>query len=284
MKKILILGKSSYLGQSFFVWMKKYPLNYEVNIVSTRNYEWKKEDFSYYDVVVDFAGAAHIKKISNDMKPLFYSINRDLSIELGEYSKRNGVKHFIFFSSMNVYGDYCENITDRNAANPMSFYGDSKLQGDIGLHKLADNNFIVASIRPPFVYGKGCSGNYRIISQIAKKIPVFPRFSNKKSMIYIDNLCEFVRLIIDDVRGGVFTPQNKELVSTSVLVKEISKNHRHKIFFTNFFNWSIILGNIFCRKIRRAFGDDYYSLEISDYYDFKYCVVDFEETIRRTEM
>ncbi len=97
MKKILILGKSSYLGQSFFVWMKKYPLNYEVNIVSTRNYEWKKEDFSYYDVVVDFAGAAHIKKISNDMKPLFYSINRDLSIELGEYSKRNGVKHFIFF-------------------------------------------------------------------------------------------------------------------------------------------------------------------------------------------
>ena len=106
---------------------------------------------------------------------------------------------------MNVYGDYSGHITDRSKTNPTSFYGDSKLQGDLGIQKLADDNFIVSILRPPFVYGKGCKGNYNKISKIAKMTPIFPYYQNKKSMIYIDNLCEFVRLIIDDKVGGIFT-------------------------------------------------------------------------------
>lgn len=204
MKNVLILGKNSYLGESLLKYLLKYPKNYNVDIVSTLNYEWKNVDFTNYDVVIDFAGIAHINNITPDMKDLFYSINRDLTIEIGEFAKANGVKHLIYFSSMNVYGDYCNNITDKTKVNPTSFYGDSKLQGDLGLEKLEDESFVVSHIRPPFVYGKGCSGNYNTISKIAKKVPIFPDFNNKKSMIYIDNLCEFVRLIINDEAGGGF--------------------------------------------------------------------------------
>ena len=75
------------------------------------------------------------------MKSLFYRVNRDLTIEIGKYAKEQGVKHFVYFSSMNVYGDNCERITDKNTENPTSFYGDSKLQGEIGLRKLEDKNF-----------------------------------------------------------------------------------------------------------------------------------------------
>lgn len=283
MKKVLILGAKSYLGESLFRWLGKYPTQYETSIVSTLNYEWKKADFSKYDTVVDFAGIAHINNITPEMKGLFYSVNRDLTIEIGQYAKEHGVKHLIYFSSMNVYGDYCDNIKDRTTVNPTSFYGDSKLQGDLGLEKLEDEHFKVAHLRPPFVYGKGCSGNYNSVSKIAKKTPIFPDFKNKKSMIYIDNLCEFVRLVIDNETNGYLTPQNKELVSTADLVREIAKANGHKVWFTKLFNWCIPIGNKLTRQIRRAFAEDCYAKELSDYFDWKYCVVDFEESVKKTE-
>ena len=240
-------------------------------------------DFREYDTVVDLAGIAHINNIRKSMEPLFYSVNRDLTIELGKHAKENGVKHFIFFSSMNVYGDRCDNITDRSATHPTSFYGDSKLQGDLGLRMLEDESFMVSSIRPPFVYGKGCKGNYNSISKIAKKTPIFPNYKNKKSMIYIDNLCEFIRLLIDKPESGYFTPQNKELVSTTDLVREIAMVAHHKAWFTKLFNWAVFVGNKISKLISRGFGNDNYALELSDYYDFEYCVVPFEKSIELTE-
>lgn len=283
MKRILILGKDSYIGENIYSWLSNFSEKYIVDICSTKNYEWKKMDFDKYNTVINCAGIAHINKIKEDMRDLFFLINRDLSIEIGEYAKANGVKHLIVFSSMNVYGDYCDNITDRQKTDAKSFYGQSKLEGDKGVQALEDKSFVVSCIRPPFVYGKGCKGNYNTISRIAKKTPVFPDFGNKKSMIYIDNLCEFIRRIIDDQIGGIYTPQNKELVSTTDLVRAISKENNHKIIYTKLFNWAIVIGNKMFRGIRRAFANDCYSMELSDYYDFEYCIVDFEESIRRVE-
>ena len=284
MKNIIILGKNSYLGESLYRWLQQYPDKYNVDIISTINYEWKKTDYSQYDTLVDFAGIAHINNITPDMKELFYSVNRDLTIEIGDFAKKHGIKHMIYFSSMNVYGDYCCNLKNRENVNPTSFYGDSKLQGDLGLDKLEDNSFHVAHIRPPFVYGKGCSGNYNSVSKIAKKLPVFPRYDNKKSMIYIDNLCEFVRLVIDTESYGIMTPQNKELVSTADLIKEISTTVKHGIWITRLFNWCIPLGMKISKQIRKAFINDFYELEMSDYFEFKYCIVDFKTSIKRTEL
>lgn len=284
MMNILIVGKDSYIGESLYTWIEKYSDKYDVDIISPINGAWKKADFSKYDTVVNLAGIAHIKNITEEMKDLFYSVNRDLSIEIASYAKNNGVKHFIIFSSMNVYGDYCECINDRNAENPTSFYGDSKLQGDIGIRKLEDNSFAVSYIRPPFVYGKNCTGNYNTISRIARKTPIFPTYKNKKSMIYIDNLCEFVRMTIDEKLVGVLTPQNKELVSTYELVREIARWHNKRILFTGLFNWTIKPAIRLTKTFRRAFANDCYVLNISNYWNYKYCVVSFEESIKRTEI
>ena len=283
MKKVLILGKDSYLGESLYAWLKKHPDSYEIDLAITKDGEWKKKNLANFDTVVNFAGIAHINNITPDLEGLFFSVNRDLAIEMCTWAKEHGVKHFIQFSSMNVYGDYCGVVTDRMKTNPTSFYGRSKLEGDEGIHKLADENFTVASIRPPFVYGKGCKGNYNTVRKLAMKLPVFPTFRNKKSMIYIDNLCEFIRLTIDAGAGGVFTPQNRELVSTSELVNEIAKNNQHKIIRTSIFNWSIPILMRITDLAKKAFIDDSYRLELSDYYDWKYCVVGFEDSIKKTE-
>ncbi len=284
MKRVVILGKSSYIGESLKKWLEGFPKQYDVQIVSTFGGKWKNADYSNVDTVVNFAGIAHINNISEDMKELFYSVNRDLAVEVGKFAKSQGVKQFVHFSSMNVYGDYCEHIIDVHSENPTSFYGDSKLQGDIGLNELEDDSFKVAYLRPPFVYGKGCKGNYNGISKIAQRTLIFPTYQNSKSMIYIDNLCEFVRLVIDNCSRGIFTPQNRELVSTSALVKEIATVHGKKIWFTDLFNWCIPIGIRLNRMIRKAFSNDCYDIEISNIFDNKYCVVDFKESIRRTEI
>lgn len=283
MKRILIIGKASYIGESLKMWLDQYPEKYKVDIVNPKNQEWKKADFSQYETVVNLAGIAHIKKITDGMRNLFYSVNRDLSIEIATWAKEHGVKHFIVFSSMNVYGDYCDRISNRNAEAPTSFYGDSKYQGDLGIRRLEDAHFLVAYMRPPFVYGRNCTGNYNSISRIAKKVPIFPTYKNMKSMIYIDNLCEFVRLVIDEAIGGILTPQNKELVSTADLVRMIAKVNNHRIWFTSLFNWAIKPACKFTKSFRRAFSDDCYDPELSVYFDNKYCIVSFENSIRVTE-
>ena len=284
MKRVLIIGENSYIGEALKKWLEKYPDDYQVQIVSSHENKWKRVDFAKFDTVVNSAGIAHINNITEDMRELFYSVNKDLSIEIATWAKNHKVEHFIFFSSMNVYGDYCEHIIDRFKTNPTSFYGDSKLQGELGIQKLSDQNFTVSILRPPFVYGKGCKGNYNKISKIAKITPVFPNYRNKKSMIYVDNLCEFVRLIIDDKAGGIFTPQNKELVSTADLVREIAKCNQHNVWFTGLFNWSIKPACMLARFARRAFADDCYDMSLSDYYEFKYCIVNFADSIKRTEI
>ena len=146
-----------------------------------------------------------------------------------------------------------------------------------------DESFVVSYVRPPFIYGKGCKGNYNTIRKIALKIPCFPTYKNRKSMIYIDNLCEFVRLVIDAKLGGILTPQNKEIVSTSDLVREIAKCHNKKIWFTGLFNWMIKPVCRIVKNARKAFTDDCYVPELSAYWDNKYCVVNFEESIKLTE-
>lgn len=282
-KRVLIIGKGSYLGESLKKWLDRRPDRYHAEMASPLNQAWREADFAGADTVVDFAGIAHVNRPPGEMKPLFYAVNRDLTGELGRHAKERGVRHFVYFSSMNVYGDGCQCVRDRGAERPGSFYGDSKLQGDRELEKLEDGDFVVAHIRPPFVYGKGCTGNYGAISRIARRTPVFPDYGNRKSMIYIDNLCEFVRLVIEEGSGGIFTPQNKELVSTADLVREIAENAGHKVWFTRLFNWGIGPGIKLLGPVRRAFADDCYAREMSDYWDYGYCVVDFKESIRRTE-
>lgn len=283
MKKILITGEGSYIGTSFAKWLNNYPGRYSIDTISTLNNAWKDYDFSKYDVVFDVAGIAHIK-ITPDMEELFYKVNRDMTVAICQKAKIEGVSQFIFLSSMNVFGDTSEIITEETQPQPINFYGKSKLQADIAIQKMNCDNFKVVSIRPPVVYGKGCKGNYNKLSMLVQRFPFFPDFKNTRSMLYIDNLCEFIRMIIDYKVCGIFHPQNKECTSTMEIVDEIAKVYNKKIVKSKLFN-SII--RVLLHKnhlINRVFADDYYSKEISRHFDYEYCVVNFQNSIRNTEL
>ena len=280
MKKILILGNDGYIGSHVENWLKK-DETLEVDGLCIKNDAWKDKDFTGYDVIINAAGIAHIQP-REELRSLFYSINTDLTIRLCEKSKLSGAGQFIFLSSMNVFGDHCGIVTNTDNPSPTSFYGDSKLKADQAIQKMNTDFFKVASVRPPAVYGKGCTGNFPTLVRYAARLPVFPEYEQKKSMIYIDNLCEFIRLLIEHESFGVFHPQNREYTSTTEMVREIARVQGHSIRFTKIFNPLLRLLEKRLRIINCAFADDAYELELSGYFNWEYCVMDFGATIKES--
>ncbi|MGE6611532.1 NAD-dependent epimerase/dehydratase family protein [Peribacillus sp. NPDC076916] len=284
MKKILITGSNSYIGTSLEKWLRKYPDKYSIGFKSLRNDLWKKHDFSEYDVVLHMAGIAHVSS-DPKMEEMYYKVNRDLTIETAEKSKEEGVKQFIFMSSIIVYGDSSSNkrIIDKNTVpTPSNFYGNSKLQAEEGIKPLENDKFKVAILRPPMIYGRGSKGNYPKLAKVAQKLPVFPDIDNQRSMLHIDNLCEFIRFVVDNEDSGLFFPQNNAYVKTSEMVKMIADVHGKKIILTKLFNPILqVLGHK-SELINKVFGNLIYDQSLSDYKE-NYQIRDFRKTIELTE-
>lgn len=278
---IAILGKNSYICNRF----KQFVETKGIQTVSVdcRNNTWKSFDFSQVDTVLCPLGIAHVST-NPSMEAQYYAVNRDLPVEIAEYAKSFGVKNFVFFSSMIVYGADkplgTEFIIDETTdPNPENFYGKSKLDAEQELLKLQDNNFSVAILRIPMVYGPDCKGNFPQLLKVAKKSPFCPNIKNKRSMIYVDNLCEFLRLVIENNKSGIFYPQNSEYVSTVDIIKIAAKYFNHKIIFIRLFNPLIKLLSKRLGIINKIFGTKFYDMSLSPDLE-KYNIVDFETSIK----
>ena len=288
MIRILIAGKNSYIGTSFERYTEKFP-EIETKTASLRQEAWKTLDFSAYDTVFHVAGIAHSDegKISEERKKEYYAVNRDLAIAVAKKAKADGVKQFIYMSSSIVYGAAApigkeKIVTADTPLQPENCYGDSKVQAEKGLLPLEDENFKVAILRPPMIYGKNSKGNYPLLAKLAKKLPVFPDIRNARSMLYIENLCELVRLLAVNRDSGIFFPQNSEYFSTTELVRFIARAHGREIRVTKLLNPLVRFAGLFTRKGNKAFGSFCYERELSVYKQ-EYRLVGKEESVERTE-
>lgn len=290
MKKILITGANSYIGTSFEKYINEnYPDQYEIDTVDMIDKNWREKSFSGYDSVFHVAGIAHSDggKISKEKEKLYYAVNTDLTIETAKKAKIEDVKQFIFMSSAIVYGESApigkqKIITKNTPVSPVNCYGDSKVQAENGIRSLNDEKFKVVILRPPMIYGKGSKGNYPLLSKIAQKAPIFPYAKNERSMLYIENLCEFVRLMIENGEQGTFWPQNEEYSNTSELVKMIAQVHGRKVHLIKGFGWELKLFSHVTPIVNKAFGNLLYDQSISKYL-FEYQKVSLENSIKRTE-
>lgn len=270
MKKVLITGANSYIGTSFENYINvHYADELQVDTVDMIDGSWREKDFSGYDTVFHVAGLAHadVGNVSEEVKKKYYAINTDLTIETAKKAKTEGIGQFVFMSSMIVYGG-AEHISKETEPKPANFYGDSKWQADIGVRELQSENFCVTVLRPPMIYGKGSKGNYPVLAKLAKKLPIFPKVNNKRSMLYIGNLCEFLCQIMINPQAGVFFPQNAELVNTSEMVKQIARVSGHKIWVTPLLAPFVAIGIRMPGKIgglcKKAFGSSYYEPQMSE--------------------
>lgn len=288
MKKVLITGADSYIGTSFEIYMEQFD-GYQIDTVDMIDGSWREKSFNGYDSVFHVAGIAHSDtgKVSEDRKRFYYQINTDLTIETAKKAKEDGVRQFIFMSSAIVYGDSApigelRRITRDTPVSPSNFYGDSKVQAENGLTKLADNSFHVVILRPPMIYGKGSKGNYPQLSKFAQKLPIFPNIKNERSMLYIGNLAEFVKLMIDNDENGVFYPQNSEYVATSDMVKAIARAHGKKVRLVKGTTVPLKAMSHVSGLVNKAFGNLSYDMNLSEYKQ-DYRKFSLEESIKQTE-
>ncbi len=272
MKKILITGANSYIGTSFEKYItENYPEQYQVDTVDMLDDGWRERSFSGYDSVFHVAGIAHSDsgKISAEKEKLYYAVNTDLTIETAKKAKADGAGQFIYMSSAIVYGDSApigkdKLITKDTPVFPANCYGDSKVQAENGLRPLNDDNFNVVILRPPMIYGKGSKGNYPLLARFAQKTPIFPYVKNARSMLYVENLCEFVRLMIENGESGTFWPQNAEYSNTSELVKMIAEAHGRRVHLVHGFGWALKLLGHLTPVVNKAFGSLRYDTGMSE--------------------
>lgn len=284
MKRILVLGKNGYVSNCFQTYMKQFE-DYSVVAISVRDNSWEKIDFSIYDSIFNTVGLAH-----NDARKgtdeEFINLNVNLPVKLASKAKLDGCKQFIHMSSMIVYGDMSElgsneKINEKTVPNPSGIYGKSKLAGEEGLKSLVDDRFHVAIIRSPLIYSENAVDNFLKLTDYAVKHVIFPNIENSRSMIYSDNLCELVKLIVDNNGNSIYYPQQDKYICTSKLVKDVAKKAGHTMILVKIFNPILYLTSKKIMFIRKVFGNLAYDQEISNCFDGQYRVVDYNESVMR---
>lgn len=298
-RKVLITGAGSYIGESFLEYADKhYCENFEIEVLDMLDEKWREKDFSSFDIVYHVAGIAHadVGNVDEATKEKYYAVNTDLTVEVCKKAKADKVKEFVFMSSMIVYGDSApygaKKIVNANTVpKPANFYGDSKLQADVAVRELADADFKVIVLRPPMIYGKGSKGNYPVLAKLAKKLPVFPDVDNERSMLHIDNLCEFLCqvMLIEHLTQDavVLIPQNAEWTKTSDMVEQIAEVSGKKIKKTKVLTPAVKIAGMMPGKIgglvNKAFGNNCYAYKISVYSGVNYQKNTLKQSIIRTE-
>jgi len=285
MKKILIIGKDSYIGNHIDDWLT--ARCFECTQLDVLNDMWTSFDYSKYDAIVHVAGIVHRPNCQD--WDLYKRVNVDMPVQIASRAKEQGrCKVYVFFSSMAVYGIGKELkptiIDDKSPLMADSMYGKSKLMAEQELERLQSSSFNVVFVRPPSVYGKGCRGNYISgFASIVDRLPVFPvAYQNvKQSMLYIDNLCEFVRLAIEKNLKGAYCPQDDKSVCANEILNSIAKSKglkRANSVFLGLFVRAIS----FIPLIKKVYGGVEYSRSLSDDNGLNYVVVPFEEGMKRT--
>ncbi len=290
MKRILITGAGSYIGTSFASYMAEhYGEEYTVDTRDMVDGTWREMSMAGYDTVFHVAGLAHadVGRVSEEERDRYYKINTALTIEVAEAAKRDGVGQFIFMSSMIVFGESAEIgrqrvIDETTEPAPANFYGDSKLQAERGILPLSSDTFRVVILRPPMIYGRGSRGNYPILQKFARRCPFFPYVKNERSMLYVDNLSEFVYLMIKHREAGIFHPQNAEYANTAELVRMIARANGKRVLLVRGLGWALRLLSHFTGLVNKAFGTMKYDMALSEYRE-NYRVCTLQESIERTE-
>jgi nucleoside-diphosphate-sugar epimerase len=256
-KRILVTGSNGYLGNSF---INQFESKYTFEKFSLLNEKLESINFDSIDIVIHCAALVH-QKVEQPYDK-YHEINVEYPVKLAKLAKVNDVKQFIFISTIAVYGEYLEKLDENTSCNPITPYGKSKLEAEKQLLKLNDENFGVSIIRPPMIYGKSAPGNIDSLIKLVKKLPILPlgKIDNKRSFIYIGNICHLVDEIITQEKAGIFLAVDNEPLSTSKLIELIAINLDKNIYLIKIPFFESLLKTVKPSFYKRLYG----SLEVNN--------------------
>ena len=288
MKKILITGRGSYLGNSLKAYLEAFGNHYRVDCVSLRSGDWMEQSFRGYDAVYHTAAIVHQPRSKDAPGELarYRAVNCDLAVDAAKKAKAEGVRQFVFLSTMAVYGltaafGKTVTITAQTPTVPKDNYGLSKLEAERALLSLEGPDFRVAILRPPMIYGKDCKGNFRSLVSMARRLPFFPKVPNRRSMLYVGSLNRLVQQIIDREDRGIFCPQDPEYVNTSAMVQAIAAAQGKRLLLIPGFSWALHLLRHLTGAVDKAFGSLVYDKALSKLEE-DYCIASFPDSVKQS--
>lgn len=228
MKKLLVTGSNGFVG-SYFI--NKYKDRYNIQKFSFLNDDFTLLKLDGIDVVVHLSALVH--KMGGASAEEYERANVTQTVALAKKAKSSGVKQFLFMSSVKVYGEESKTKYIQNSeCHPKDAYGKSKLRAEEELLKLQSEDFVLSIIRTPIVYGFGVKANIKSLVNLVKKMPVLPfgGIENRRSMVYVGNLCYVVDVLIEQQQKGVFLVSDDEVLSTTKLIELIAKELNKKIY------------------------------------------------------
>lgn len=223
--RVLITGASGFIG-SYFI--NKYKSSYSFETFSFLKDNFDALNLKDIDCILHLSALVH--QMGGASEEAYEQINLNQTLKLAQKAKEYGVKHFVFMSTVKVYGEENKKAySEISPTHPKDAYGKSKLQAEIALSQLEEKNFCVAIVRTPIVYGYGVKANIQNLIKLIKKVPILPfgDIHNRRSMIYVGNLCHLLDAILTQKAQGVFLASDDKALSTSELIEYIAK-HLHK--------------------------------------------------------
>jgi nucleoside-diphosphate-sugar epimerase len=228
MQRILIVGTNSFVGNSFL----RFSKFKEIEQISLINNIPENIDFKGIDIVIHLAAIVHQSKKIPDNE--YFKINTDLCLRVAKLAKSNGVKQFIFMSTVKVYGDnesLYDKLDEESPCKPCDAYGRSKLAAEIALQCLNEKSFTVSIVRTPLIYGEGVKANMLNLFKLVDNFFILPLkdIRNKRSFNYIENLVGFIDRIIEKNVPGIFIAMDSSPLSTTELITLISNGMDKKL-------------------------------------------------------
>lgn len=232
-KTLMVTGASGFIGRNF---VKRYNNDYNIISVDLRENKPEELDYTGVDTILHLAALVH--QMKGAPKEKYFEINTKLTERLAKEAKKNGVKHFVFYSTVKVYGYdgdlYNHNciLNEESKCYPNDFYGKSKLEAENILKELENDDFRVGIIRPAMVYGEGVKGNMENLIKLIKISPVLPfnYDENRRSMVSMDKLLNLTKMIIDRRLAGIYLALDEKNLSIKEIVeREIKRNNLKRL-------------------------------------------------------
>ncbi len=219
--KLLVTGSSGFVGTAF---LARYAATHEIVPFSLQRQGWEGlPDLRGVDAVVHLAALVH--QMQGAPVEAYRQANVEYPLELAGRAREAGVRHFLFLSTVKVYGEVSRNpFTEDSPCAPEDDYGRSKLEAEQRLSQLAGSEFTVSLLRTPLIYGEGVKGNILTLMRWIERSPLLPLgcIRNRRSMVYVGNLAALMEKILRQGKGGVYLASDPRPVSTTELVERIS--------------------------------------------------------------
>lgn len=172
--------------------------------------------------VIHIAGLAHLQSASLSE---FRKINTEATLKLAKVAVANGIKRFIFMSSIGVNGiNNIKPFSVEDTPVPVESYAISKFEAELGLREIAhETGMEVVIIRPPLVYGPCAPGNFEKLAKLVQKNLPLPlgAINNKRSLVALDNLIDLIVTCLEHPMAAnqIFLVSDDNDVSTTELIK-----------------------------------------------------------------